>query len=113
MQYNLDGSTDVYPADLVNPVALNTWYVASIKIAPDGAAYVAVWPKDSPSQRREYQMTMTAGLAYRFQFALNSGTAWIDNYQEQSYQVMTFAYDGDGARVKKTEQVNTTIMGRL
>jgi hypothetical protein len=50
-RYRADGATYVKPAELINPVAQNTWYVLRLTVLPSGVGTIEVWEKDDPTVR--------------------------------------------------------------
>jgi RHS repeat-associated protein len=92
VQYNA-GAGWIYPADLIDPIAVDEWYVVRLKVTPEGSAYVEVWRKDDPGQRGIYALQMPAGVQYRFHHWIYSGNAWLDNYGEYDALVTTYDYD--------------------
>jgi len=88
-----DMSTDVarYPADIINNVELNVWYV--VRIVLDDSArgfYVEAYKESAPTTRGSYSTPMPAGLSWRFLHYVRSGYAYFDAYREFSTGGMTW-----------------------
>ncbi|MCG8348755.1 MAG: RHS repeat protein, partial [Chloroflexales bacterium] len=91
VQYTRDGATWHYPADLLNPLQPNTWYVLQIGVDDQHGFTVEVYREDHMWERAVYSMQMPAGKRWRFRHWIWRNTAYLDDYREFSGAI--YAYD--------------------
>lgn len=101
------------PVTLPLTVVPNVWYVATLKITPQGWARVEVWRKGDPSQSAVSAFTLptSSNVNYRFTHALYTGTAWLDNYQEMTFYITDYTYNVlDQLTIVTDTLTNTTVI---
>jgi RHS repeat-associated protein len=85
VQYN-EGGGYMYPQTLIASPSINTWYVARIAIDDTDGFFVEVWQESDPSVRGTYSRTMPAGLGWRFRHWNYRGNAYVDDYEEFTFE---------------------------
>ena len=92
VQYNDSGYDNNTYVDLINPVKLNTWYVATIRVqnATNGFR-IEVHERDNPSVVATYTNSSSASWAktWRFRHMLQTGNAWLAHYVERKVSQTT------------------------
>ncbi len=83
VQYNDNGSTYRLPADILTNLQADTWYVLRIVVDDSGRGfYLEAYQENTPTVRGSYNITMSAGKAWRFHHWIYGGTAYLDDYRE-------------------------------
>ncbi|MBI4790951.1 MAG: hypothetical protein HY782_28305, partial [Chloroflexi bacterium] len=94
VQYNNDGWW-IYPQDLINPVKLNTWYRLTLRVDDVNGFRIEVRERDGAGASGGYTRAMPAGKTWRFHSWIYRGTAYLDNYSEQSDNARATYYVGN------------------
>jgi hypothetical protein len=85
VQYNASGSGWMYPLDLLNPLAANTWYHLTLRVDEQTGFRIEVRDREYSVLAQTYTRAMPAGKSWRFRAWTYSGLASLDNYTEQRH----------------------------
>ncbi len=96
-----------YPQDLINPVKLNTWYRATLRVDDVNGFRIEVRERDGAGASASYSRRMPAGKRWRFFHAIYRNTAYLDNYVERTDSSTSTYYVGNWYEVTKSAAATT------